>query len=321
LTPELSRPGAGELVLVTGGCGFIGANLVRRLIEEGWRVRVLDDLSTGSRESIAGLPLEVVQGDICQAEVAEAAVQGCAAVVHLAAATSVLDSVANPLPTFRTNAGGTLSLLQACHLAGVKRFILASSNAALGPHDPPLDELKLPRPASPYGASKLAAEGYCQAYWGSHGLCTVILRFANVYGPYSTHKTSVVAKFIRRLLAGQTLTIYGDGQQTRDLIHVDDIARAIVLALRCAAPGELFQVGTGVETTVMQLVELLGAVSGRTPKLEYLPQPAGEIRRNYAAIGKAERLLGFRATVPLLTGLRVTYAWLAAQAKPAVLER
>ncbi|RIK41240.1 MAG: epimerase, partial [Chloroflexi bacterium] len=198
-------------ILVTGGAGFIGASLVPMLLGQGYRVRVLDDLSVGSAATLEGLDVELVVGDIRDRAAVDAAVAGMDGVVHLAAHTTVIDSIHDPLHDYAVNVGGTLNLLLACRDQGIGRFVFASSNAPIGENTPPIDESKPARPLSPYGASKLAGEGYCSAFHSSYGLGTVILRFANVYGPRSTHKGSVVAKFIKDALSSGRLTIYGDG--------------------------------------------------------------------------------------------------------------
>jgi UDP-glucose 4-epimerase len=222
----------------------------------------------------------------------------------------VLESIADPLPNLQANVVSLVGLLVAAAEARVDRFVFASSNAAVGDVDGPVDELRLPRPASPYGASKLAGEGYCHAFGKSHGLPAVILRFANVYGPGSLHKSSAVHKFVRASLAGTPIKIFGDGLQTRDFIYVDDVTAAVQLALGApAAVGELFQVGTGVETSVLELLGQIEAVSGRRFQTSHVPPNAGEIRRSVCNVAKAQSLLGFRAATPLADGLRRTYRW------------
>ena len=185
---------------------------------------------------------------------------GIEGVVHLAAQTGVPGSLQDPFHDCRTNVLGTLNLLEAARLRQAEaghpiRFVFASSNAPLGKQPPPATEDKAPLPISPYGASKLAGEGYCLAYNGSWGLGTVVLRFANLYGPYSAHKNSVVAKFIKDIAAGGQITIHGDGQQTRDFIYVGDLCRAIQLALESEIGGEVFQIATGVETSIAELAD------------------------------------------------------------------
>ncbi|MGI8552116.1 MAG: NAD-dependent epimerase/dehydratase family protein, partial [Dehalococcoidia bacterium] len=291
-----------------GGCGFIGANSVRMLLSAGYRVRILD-ISTDRAAYLDGLDLEIVRGDICDFATVPDALAGCWAVVHLAAATSVVDSVHDPETTFRVNAAGTLNLLLASLRSGVSRFVIASSNAVLGEQQPPFAESSAPRPRSPYGASKLAGEAYCAAFHASYGLETVVLRFANAYGPFSLHKSSVVARFLKALMNGQPLTIYGDGLQTRDFIYVSDVARAIVLALQQDDAGDLFQIGSGRETSIIDLAHMLQMATGIEPALNFRPQPAGEVRRNYSSIDHARRRLGFEPSVHLQTGLAETFHW------------
>lgn len=297
-------------VLVTGGAGFIGSTLTPMLVEKGYSVRVLDDLSVGSVESLAGLPVELHVGDIRNADAVGAAVAGADSIVHLAAHTSVIDSQAQPQHDFDVNVGGTLNLLLAARAHGVRRFVFASSNAPIGENTPPIDESKPARPLSPYGASKLAGEGYCSAFWGSYGLGTVILRFANVYGPRSTHKGSVVAKFIKDALSTGELTIYGDGEQTRDFIYVDDLCRAVIAGVEGECGGETFQIATGQETSVLALAEQIQALLPEHGlRIRHVEQRAGEIIKNYSAIGKARQLLGWQPQVELAAGLKTTVAW------------
>lgn len=303
-------------ILVTGGAGFVGANLVRHLLAHSYNLRVLDDFSAGCRENLAGLALEVVEGDILDLEVVARAIRGVEAVVHLAARTGVISSIERPEEDMRVNVTGTLNVLRACRDAGVRRFIFASSNAPIGRHTPPYHEGLVPRPLSPYGASKLACEGYCSAFYGSYGLETVVLRFTNVYGPYSSHKTSVVAQFIRWLGDGHPLVIYGDGQQTRDFLYVDDLSQAVRLALETKGiGGELFQLGSGVETSIETLATMLLKLGGRADLgLEYaLPRP-GEIVRNYSDLSHIRELLGYSPQVSLSEGLGQTWRWFEAQA-------
>lgn len=303
----------GRQVLITGGAGFIGANLARLLLCHGYRVRVLDNFSTGDQGSLEGLDVEVEVGDIQDSSAVLRAVEDCWAVVHLAAQTSVLESVQDPLPTFRVNAKGTFLVLEAAKRIGVEKFVLASSNAALGEHAPPLREQMVPRPISPYGASKLAAEGYCSAYHGAYDLGTVVLRFANAYGPYCANKTSVIAKFLRQLMVNDPISIYGDGTQTRDFIYVDDIARAILLALQSSVGGTTFQIGTGREVSVQDLITLLVEVTGSQSVIQHTPAQPGEIQRNYSAIDRARDVLGFEAAWGLRDGIQATLAWMESQ--------
>ncbi|MEO8438434.1 MAG: NAD-dependent epimerase/dehydratase family protein [Chloroflexota bacterium] len=301
-------------VLVTGGAGFIGSNLARRLTAGGDRVRVLDDLSIGQAAYLRGVTHEFVRGSLADPDAVRSAVGGVDAIVHLAARAGIDDSVRDPLGTFEANVTWSLGLLDAARAAGVRRFVFASSNAAAGDHEPPSDETDLPHPVSPYGASKLAMEGYVQAYAATFGLAACSLRFSNAYGPYSLHKRSVVAAWLRAALGGEPIVINGDGRQTRDFVHAEDLAAAVTAAL--AAPeadvaGELFQAGTGVETTVGALADAIERAVGRPVEIRHAPERVGDVARNVARVDKAATMLGYRATVGLHDGLTRTAAWFA----------
>jgi UDP-glucose 4-epimerase len=299
-------------VLVTGGAGFIGSNLAIRLVTAGDRVRVLDDLSIGERAYLAGVPHELIVAPLADRDAVRDAVRGVDAVVHLAARAGIPDSVQDPLGTFETNVTRLVDLLDAARLAGVGRFVFASSNAAAGDHEPPADERDLPHPVSPYGASKLSGEAYCQAYAATYGLAACALRFSNAYGPRSLHKKSVVAAWLRAALAGEPIEIHGDGEQTRDFVFVDDLADAVRAAVEAppdAVAGELFQVGTGVETTVNGLAAAVETAIGHPLEVRHLPARAGDVRRNVSRVDKAAARLGYRAVVPLDEGIRRTAAW------------
>lgn len=301
-------------VLITGGAGFIGSNLAGSLVRGGDRVRILDDLSIGQVAYLAGVPHDLVLGSLVDGATVRSTVEGVDAIVHLAARAGIDDSVRDPLGTFEANVAWSVGLLDAARLAGVRRFVFASSNAAAGDHAPPSDETDLPHPLSPYGASKLAIEAYGQAYAATYGLAACSLRFSNAYGPNSLHKRSVVATWLRAALDGQPIEINGDGSQTRDFVHAEDLAAAVIAAL--AAPeddvaGELFQVGTGVETTVAGLAAEIGRAVGRPLEIRHGPARVGDVARNVARVDKAAAVLGFRASVPLADGLARTAAWFA----------
>ncbi len=318
-------------VLITGGCGFIGSNLVRALASEGiHRIRIVDDLSTGSRDALAagcefaetfaagamaeGPGVELIIGDVCDEDLAIRAAEGADAIVHLAANAGVALSVQDPRRDCRVNVIGTLNYLEAARKGRVKRLVFASSSAPVGECDPPIHERVAARPVSPYGASKLAGEGYCSAYFRTFGVETVALRFGNVYGPGSAHKSSVVAKFIATALAGETLEVYGDGGQTRDFLYIDDLVRAVLLAARSPGiGGEIFQIATGRETTVSEILQDVVAelrragihdieVAHREPRL-------GDVRRNFSDTSKAEKMLGWRAEVSRGEGIAKTVSW------------
>jgi UDP-glucose 4-epimerase len=299
-------------VLITGGAGFIGANLVRRLLAEGKSLRVLDNFSTGQRSYLAGLDIELVEGDILDRVVVETAVRDVDGVIHLAAQTSVPDSVDDPFYDCQLNVLGTLNLLEACRQAQVPRFVFASSNAPLGRQRPPAHEEQAPLPISPYGASKLAGEGYCLAYHGSWGLGTIVLRFANLYGPFSGHTKGVIPEFYKAVLAKRPLAIHGDGQQTRDFIFVGDLCRAIQLGLESNISGELFQIATGTETSILELTEQIAQVTQQSIQLTHSERRVGDIGQNYSAVSKAAQMLGWQPTTPLADGLTQTWEWFRA---------
>ena len=297
--------------LVTGGCGFIGVNLVSELLHRGHSVRVLDNVSTGNREDLDTKHVDLQIGDIRDRDAVNRACQGIDTVVHLAAHTRVVDSVSNPELNFEINAIGTMNVLRACRASGVNKLIFASTGGAiLGEQEPPVHEDMVPHPVSPYGASKLAGEAYCSAFYGSYGLNTVMLRFSNVYGPYSYHKGSVVAQFFKDLMNKQTLVVYGDGHQTRDFLFVADLVEAVLLADSGDTPGEVFQIASGRETSIRTLLGTMEKIlPGVTFDVRYEPARAGEIRRNYANIGKAQRMLGFAPKASLEEGLLNTWKW------------
>jgi UDP-glucose 4-epimerase len=295
--------------LVTGGCGFIGANLVPRLLRRGATVHVLDDCSAGSPERLPA-EAEVLEGDIRDPAAVARAVAGADVVIHLAASGSVPASVADPMTNFDVNARGTLTVLRAAADAGVGRFVFASTGGALiGNAPPPVDETSVPRPISPYGASKLAGEGYCAAFHGSYGLPAIALRFANVYGPQSEHKRGAVTTFISRALRGESLQIYGDGSATRDFIYVDDLCDGILAAVERVTAVGVLHLASERETSILELAHLVLEASGAEAPIEHLPQRPGEVERNFALARRAARDLGFRARTPLEHGLERTVEW------------
>ncbi|MFC1868086.1 NAD-dependent epimerase/dehydratase family protein [Thermodesulfobacteriota bacterium] len=320
-------------LLITGGCGFIGINLIRHILnqDKGYRIKVLDNLSVGTKEGLAQAgefeettgadigetqqnQLELVVGDVRDEAMAKNVCRGVDAIVHLAANTGVIPSIEDPVTDCMNNVLGTLNYLEAARLNGVSRFIFASSGAPLGEQNPPIHEGMVPRPISPYGASKLSGEAYCSAYHGSFGVDTVALRFGNVYGPHSTHKGSVVAKFIRHILAKEPLAIFGDGNQTRDFIYVDDLTRAIVLALECPhVGGEIFQIATHKEHTVREVAVELNVLAekflGRKSEIVFEKERKGEVKRNFSDISKAKRMLGFEPKYDLKKGMEETFVW------------
>jgi UDP-glucose 4-epimerase len=298
-------------VLITGGCGFIGANLVRFLRERSsWSLRVVDDLRTGTADYISDGLAEVRIGDVADPEVLEPALDGVDAVVHLASQTGVAPSVEDPVADFEGNTRTTFRVLDVCRRRGVGRLVFASSGAAVGEVEGVMDEDVVPRPLSPYGASKLAGEAYCRAFSASFGMRCVALRFSNVYGPFSAHKRNAVPNFIKRSLTGEPIEIYGDGTQTRDFIFAEDLCEAIRLAMVAdGIGGEVFQVATGVETSVRALAEVTQDVVGGPGEIRLEPKRPGEVYRTRVDISKIRRVLGFEPAVELEDGLARTAAW------------
>ncbi len=245
------------------------------------------------------------------------ACEGFDVIVHLAVNTGVAPSVDNPRKDCETNVLGTLNYLEAARHCKVPRFIFASSGAPIGEVEPPIHEELAPHPVSPYGASKLAGEGYCSAYYRTYGIETVCLRFGNVYGPLSGHKDSVVAKFIKKALNSETLEIYGDGNQTRDFIYIDDLIDAIKKAAIKKVAGEIFQIATNKEHTVKELVELLRTEFDRSLNLPISVKHGntrqGDVKRNYSDNTKARDQLEWQPSFSLRTGLRQTIDWFKRQ--------
>jgi UDP-glucose 4-epimerase len=291
-------------------------NLTKYLTTKGFKIKILDNLSVGKLENLsnAGCQIneaDIVTGDILDQAAIRKALQGTDTVVHMAAHTGIMQSLENPQENWRTNVNGILNLLENCRKQNVERFVFASSNAALGQQVPPYDENKIPKPLSPYGASKLASEALCAAYFNSYSLKTVSLRFSNCYGPYSAHKTSVVTKFMGRIKQGKPITVYGDGRQSRDFIHVNDICQAIYICLATdrAIGGDIFQIAHGTETTITELVTLLKQVTKMPVDIVSEPKRKGDIERNFSDISKAKDILGFKPDIDLPAGLEEVWQW------------
>lgn len=319
--------------LVTGGCGFIGANLIKNLMEEGGHfVRVVDNFSVGTPEDLASVcsfiesdpqsiqqevpanVVELIQGDILDENLAMTISRGMDVIVHLAANTGVAPSVKDPRFDCAVNVIGTLNYLEAARHNGIKRFVFASSGAPVGECKPPIHEEMAPHPVSPYGASKLAGEAYCSAYYRTFGVETVALRFGNVYGPYSAKKDSVVAKFIKQIIEGRALVIYGNGDQTRDFIYIDDLTRSIRLATSTKkASGETFQIATACETTVREMTDVLIKIykefKNNDVRINFSEPRLGDVEKNFSDTSKAKNILHWQPDVVLETGLRKTVSW------------
>jgi len=310
------------LVVVTGGAGFIGSHTVDRLLGVGHRVVVLDDFRTGKRANLAHHAgsdrLDVVACDVSHGIFAALAPitarHGPAErIVHLAAQVSVVHSVQNPLVDMQVNYGGTLHILEYARATGVKKVVFASSAAVYGEvATMPVGEDTPTRPVSPYGIDKLASEHALDYYAAVHGVPGTALRFFNVYGPRqdpSSPYSGVISIFADRARAGRTLTIFGDGGQTRDFVFVGDVVDALLAA--AAADGGVFNIGTGAETSVLDLHRLCAATAGSSAEPAFEPARLGDARRSVLDVSRAREVLGWQARVGLEDGLRQTWDWLA----------
>jgi len=310
-----------ETVLVTGGCGFVGANLVPRLESAGYCVRVLDNLSRGQRSFLEDTAAEIREGDIRDQTAVAEAMAGVDRVVHLAAYGSVVESVEDPDTNFDINGWGTLQVLEGARAAGVQHLVFASTGGALiGEAEPPVNEDSVPRPKSPYGASKLVGEGYCHAWAGSYGLSTVMLRFGNLYGPISAHKKGAVTQFCKALLRDEPIRIFGDGTASRDFLHVDDLCDGILAALPAELPlATVLHLAMGCEVTIGELADVLRRAAGRPDHpIEYAGTRIGEVHRSFATYDRAAEQLGFRPQVGLEHGIRRTWQWFEADRETAL---
>lgn len=307
-------------ILITGGCGFIGSNLTEFIISTtDWEVNVLDNLSTGSLENIKSIEnyeerVTFFKGNMLNEGDVTQSLHQCDYVVNLAAQTSVLKSIEDPFEDQRQNIIGLLKLLKKASEFKIKKFVQGSSAAVMGVQTMPIHELKVPHPISPYGASKLAGEAYCSVFANVYELDCVVLRFSNVYGPKSTNKTSVIAKFIKKILQGELIEVYGEGDQTRDFLYVFDLCEGIYKALMYnTGKFELFQLGTGKETTINSLIDFLIKISEkydlRVPQIKNTSPKSGEIIQSYTDISKATRDLDFHNKYSLEKGLNDTFAW------------
>ncbi len=292
-----------SLILVTGGAGFIGSNLVDALLARGYSVRVLDNLSTGKRSNLpADERVELIEGDVADVQVVRSALQGCGAVVHLAAVASVQASVDDPVGTHRSNLIGTLNVCEAMREAGVRRVVFASSAAVYGNNGEgqAIDEGTPKSPLTPYAADKLASEHYLDFYRRQHGLEPVVFRFFNIYGPRqdpSSPYSGVISIFTERAQQGLPIAVFGDGEQTRDFLYVGDLVELLVQALECKeAPEGATNVGLNHATSLNQLLAAISDVLGGLPPVSYQAARGGDIRHSRA--NNARLLQRFRLPEP-----------------------
>lgn len=299
--------------LVTGGAGFIGSHLVRRLVSEGKSVRVVDNLSTGrlSRLDDVSRYIEFVEGDLADELISQKATANIVYVLHQAAVPSVRRSVDDPLGTNRANITATLNLLESSRNAGARRFVYAASSSAYGDTPTlPKTESMPPSPLSPYALQKLVGEQYCRLYYDLYGLETISLRYFNVFGPDQdpgSEYAAVIPKFASKLLADEPLTVFGDGEQSRDFTYIDNVVNANMLALEALNPaGVVCNIGCGVRITLNQLIRLLEKISGIRPKVQHVEPHPGDVRDSLADIQSADRVLGYRPSIMIDEGLRKT---------------
>ncbi|HWP59890.1 MAG TPA: SDR family oxidoreductase [Candidatus Acidoferrales bacterium] len=311
-----------KFVVVTGGAGFIGSHVARRLVRDGARVRVVDDLSTGKKERLQDLlpAIEFERADLADPAVCDRAVRDAECVLHQAAIPSVQRSVEDPVATNRANVTATLNLLESARRHGVRRFVFAGSSSVYGDAEvsPKREDLP-PNPRSPYALQKLVGERYAELYYRLFGLETVTLRYFNVFGPSqdpNSEYSAVIPKFIARLLAGKPLTVYGDGEQSRDFTYVENAVTANLLALKTpAASGQVFNVGCGRSMTLNRLIKVLEGVIGVKARVEYVSPRPGDVRHSLADLTKAGRELGYKPLIGVEEGLRKTVEAMKSQSR------
>ncbi len=299
--------------LITGGAGFIGSNVAKLLVDEGYDVVVLDNLSSGYQRNLATLPtVEFVEGDVRDVEGLSQAMEGVEVVFHLAASVGNTRSINHPIADSEINVIGTLRVLEAARHAEVRKVVYSSSAAIFGElkHLPIREDHPI-EPDTPYGASKLAAEKHCLAYAKLYDLEVVCLRYFNVYGVNQRYDAygNVIPIFAHRLLHGLPLTVFGDGEQTRDFVNVRDVARVNLLAAQTAGVSGAFNIASGTSITINQLVELIRDVGGIQPAVEYGPSRQGDVRHSRTDISAARMVLGYEPAVEIADGLAEYMAW------------
>jgi UDP-glucose 4-epimerase len=311
--------------LVTGGAGFIGSNIVRLLVDEGHDVHVLDDLSSGYRTNLDAFPdVAFTEGDIRDPDALRRAMAGAEAVFHLAASVGNKRSIDHPVLDAEINTIGTIRVLEAAREAGVRKVVFSSSAGIYGELKTlPIREDHPAEPDSPYGASKLGAEKVCLAYSKLYDLEVVCLRYFNVYGVNQRYDAygNVIPIFVNQMLSGAPLTIFGDGEQTRDFVNVRDVARANVRAAEARGVSGAFNLGSASTITINRLVELLREVSGIEPVVRYGPPRPGDVRDSLADVSAANAAFGYEPSVEIRDGLSEYVAWAQQEARRVVVAR
>jgi len=305
-------------ILVTGGAGFIGSHLVARLLDEGYPVRVVDDLSTGSRGNLQDVmdQIDFWEGDIREPGICSQAVRDVDVIFHVAALPSVSRSMANPIETHSVNATGTLNLLEAARNNGARRFVYSGSSSAYGdtPQLPKSESVE-PLPRSPYAAAKLAGEGYALAYARAALLECVALRYFNVFGPRQDPNgpyAAIVPILFRAALSGKPMTIFGDGQQTRDFTYITNVVDANMLAATGAATrvnGHVLNVGAGARTSLLELKALVEEATGRPVEARHEAERPGDVRHSQASLERAQAVLGYAPRVSVREGIARLWQW------------
>lgn len=302
--------------LVTGGAGFIGSNLCKRLVADGCFVRVLDNLLTGKRSNLASVmdQIEFIEADMGEPEVARAAMQGIDVVLHEGALPSVPRSVDDPVSSHRHCVDATFALLVAARDARVKRFVYAASSSAYGdtPTLPKVETIR-PDPLSPYAVGKLVGEHYCSVFAKVYGLETIALRYFNVFGPQqdpASQYAAAIPAFVTAILKDQPPTIYGDGEQSRDFTYIDNVVHANLLAARAArTAGQVVNVACGEAVTVNAIIAMINRLLGKNVKPNYVPARVGDVKHSLADIAAARKLIGFEPVVPFRQGLEKSIDW------------
>lgn len=298
--------------LVTGGAGFIGSNIALRLLEKGWQVRILDDLSSGFKSNVPG-NAEFIEGSVTDGGIVREAAAGVDHIFHLAASVGNKRSIDNPVYDATVNVIGTLNVLEAARAVGVRKLVYSSSAGIFGELKTlPIREDHQQEPDSPYGVSKLAAEKDCLAYMKLYGVPVICLRYFNVYGVHQRFDAygNVIPIFADRIVRGVPMTVFGDGEQTRDFVNVSDVAQANIKSAMSASTG-VFNLGSGTRITINNLARLMEQVSGKHVGIEYGPERPGDVRDSLADVSKAMKAFSYMPMSDMETGLREYMNWIA----------
>ena len=299
-------------VLVTGGLGFVGSNLIPILEQNGYQVNVLDNLSSGSYSNLKDSNANIIHGDIRNKNDLSKAIYDCSTVIHLAALGSVTESILSPEENFEINVMGTFNVLNESRLSSVSNLIFSSTGGALmGDTEPPVNELSLPSPISPYGSGKLCGESYCSSFSKVYKMNITALRFANVIGPISWHKKGAVTTFMKEILSKNALKIYGDGSATRDFLYVNDLCNGILLTLKSRLKGyNTLHLSSGHEVAINKLAhEIINSSGVNNVPIKYFDKRVGEVERNFADYSLAKKLIGYQPKTSFESAIKKTWDW------------